>query len=316
MEEMYSDFTKIGVSGASKDKATSEAKESLYASADFDNASRLFKSCAFTLIEESEKNTAYIAKVAMNPKVIEREDVDVMQAVAKRRSWLKSDLSWKVGLDDPQVIERVIEDAKSYDEVMEILVDDVILNRDDAIQIINQAFSFDTSKESKEYAGKIQLQEKLRLNDDFQNASSSFQERIFTLISTKRENMDYISKVAMNPSVIAREDYDLVEKVANARVQADPSYASSLNVDERRAYLTSALETYHYTMNLLTDNSILEQSNAGAIVDAVFSTKTGKEALALTENILAEIKSNENIMDSMVTEATAPQVQDTTGFSK
>ena len=316
MEEMYSDFTKIGVSGASKDKATSEAKESLYASADFDNASRLFKSCAFTLIEESEKNTAYIAKVAMNPKVIEREDVDVMQAVAKRRSWLKSDLSWAQGLTKTQVIERIMEDAKSYDEVMGILVDDAILNRDDASQIINQAFSFETSKESKEYTEKILLQEKLRLNDNFQNASSSFQERVFTLIRTKRENMDYISKVAMNPSVIVREDYDLVEKVADAAVKADPSYASSLNVDERREYLTSALKTYHDTMNLLTEDSILEQSNAGAIVDAVFSTKTGKEALALTENILAEIKSNENIMDSMVTEATAPQVQDTTGFSK
>ena len=179
MEEMYSDFTKIGVSGSSKDKATSEAKESLYASDDFDNASRMFKSCAFTLIEESEKNTAYIAKVAMNPKVIEREDVDVLQAVANRRSWLKSDLSWAQGLTKTQVIERIMEDAKSYDEVMGILVDDAILNRDDASQIINQAFSFETSKESKEYTEKILLQENLRLNDNFQNASSSFQERVW-----------------------------------------------------------------------------------------------------------------------------------------
>jgi len=309
------EYTAYGNRQKASNPIKEEANIITTGSSDFVAAPSHYQKLVSGLIEDARINELCLAKAAINPNVIERMDFDLLQAITTRRSWLKADLSWAEGLTKEQVRDKIREDANECESIMNIVVDDAILNRDDATQIINTTFNFETSEESKIYAKKTVLQSKLAVDTTFENTSKDFQENVATLVNNASRNIDYIARAVTNPSVVEREDFNLLEKVANATTWVDSNYANSLPKEEREEYLVTEAGNYSYMMNVLTEDVVLEQPNATAIMDAVFSCDSSSKAYILSERFLTRLKSVSEV-ESMAVEATAPQVQDTTGFSK
>ena len=68
-------------------------------------------------------------------------------------------------------------------------------------------------------------------------------------------------------------------------------------------------------MTTLTGEQVLDRNDASAIITSTFTCHTSDEALAYATNASSHVNSEEAMIDAMVTEATAPQVENSS-FSK
>lgn len=68
-------------------------------------------------------------------------------------------------------------------------------------------------------------------------------------------------------------------------------------------------------MTTLTSEQILDRSDAATIIESTFTYRSSEEALTYLTDVSSSVNSKETVIDAMVTEATAPQV-DSMGLSK
>lgn len=159
-----------------------------------------------------------------------------------------------------------------------------------------------------------QVRTKLMESEVFENTSLGFQKMTMAMINS-HDNQQYIIKAVTNDSVLAREDFTLLDKIANARTWLPEESAKELSMEE----IQKEADNYHHVMTVLTSNLILNQENAVDIVSSVLACKTSNQACQGVDAIyhkLEEMNPTSSLND-MVSEATAPQVQpENNGFSK
>jgi len=263
----------------------SEARTKLFASSDFLNAPIVYQTMVKGLLtEEYERNLDYIVKVATNKQVIAKQDLGTISKVAEAHPW-------------PDEIEQGKED--NYRFIMKTLTDDVILNQPDVEAIIDTVLMSGTSIEAqrslgiiaKRIATDVQLKKleqtkeqeqqpvftqapekisearsKLFASESYLNAPVVFRTMTEGLLTEEyEENLDYIVKAATNEQVIAKQNLDIVSKIANAHPWAEEREQKSK-------------DSYHFVMNVLTSEQLLNRADASSIIDSVLKSKTGKEA--------------------------------------
>lgn len=135
-------------SQVAKNTATSQARDELYNSDTFKNASIAFQKMTMALLD-SHDNQQYIVAAAQNAKVIERGDFELLEKLAGARTWLKSSRVKELSFDE------IKEEADNYRFVMRVLTSEPILNRDDASLVVNTVLSSSTSVEANEKVREI-----------------------------------------------------------------------------------------------------------------------------------------------------------------
>ncbi len=149
---------------------------------------------------------------------------------------------------------------------------------------------------------------------DFLSAPSQYQKLVSGLIEETNINAKYLANTAINPKVIERQDFDLLQTIT----RANPWFSmESLPPKEQ---LMEEIKNYQFVMRTLTSDIILERDDAASLVSNVLSMENSASAVEATKVVFTEAYKQKNPnadINTMVEEATAPQVQpENTGFSK
>ncbi len=116
----------------------SQTRTKLMESEAFEKASSGFQKMTMALIN-SQDNQKYITKAVMNDKVLEREDFGLLTKVAEARTWLPAASAKDLSIAEIQ------KEANNYHHVMSALTSDLILNQENAADIVGAVLACDTS---------------------------------------------------------------------------------------------------------------------------------------------------------------------------
>ena len=116
----------------------SQVREALYNSDAFSNASLGFQKMTMALVN-SQDNQQYLASALKNEKVIEREDFALLEKISSARTWLKASDAKNLS---PEEIKK---ESNNYHHIMATLTKDLILNQENATDIVGSVLACDTS---------------------------------------------------------------------------------------------------------------------------------------------------------------------------
>lgn len=143
-------------------------------------------------------------------------------------------------------------------------------------------------------------------SSEFLAAPQHYQKLVSGLIEDTNINARYLANTAINPSVIERQDFDLLQAVT----KANPWF--SMEALPEKEVLMQDLHDYQFIMRTLTSEVIIEREDASSIVNSVLAMDSSNAALEATKIVFTEAfnQKNPNVdINAMVSEATAPQVQ-------
>lgn len=151
-------------------------------------------------------------------------------------------------------------------------------------------------------------------SNEFLAASQQYQKFVSGLIEETNINARYLANTAINPNVIERQDFDLLQTVT----RANPWFSMDALPEEK--ILMQEIEHYQFIMRTLTSGVIVEREDANSIVSSVLAMENSSIAVDATRAVFTEAikqKNPDSDINAMVSEATAPQVQpENTGLSR
>lgn len=312
------------VHAVSSTKTITEVKTliTLYQSDTFQASSKKFQDQVLTLFKNASQNREYLATAVSNENVIAREDITVLNTILAANPSIPHDLGWQSGLTKDEIRSVLQQELTDYITVMKVLTSDRVLDQDHAANFMERILDSKTSSEAKQKLPQFMVvmeeaKQNLAQNGTFLATSRDFQENVFDLLDHTTANHDYLAIAVSNSNLIAREDSTSLKLLADATtfLPEDKSWLEGLSEMEVHTVLQQELDNYKGIMANLTSAQVLDRDDAASIIGSTFTCTNSSDALAYTNQFVQNVDDLETGIDMMITEATAPQVENT-GFSK
>lgn len=184
----------------------------------------------------------------------------------------------------------------------------------------NQNIEIDFSRFNAKDTKSSQARMEFYNSEGYANSTPVYQKVVESLLDAT-SNQDYILAAAKNINVAKRGDFELVQKIADAKTWLNAEDAQKMSFEQ----IQQESNNYHFVMRVLTSPQVLEQEKAAQIAGAVLSCETSQQAVdASCEVFTAIVKNNtqndqnSNSLDAMISEATSSQVhqRENSGMSK